>query len=66
MRERFRLAYGPVMHVEIRASGRLSEADADRVVRALAVGFLIHLVVLPLMKWIILLLVLPALLLFLL
>jgi len=54
------------MHVEIRASGRLSEADADRVVRALAVGFLIHLVVLPLMKWIILLLVLPALLLFLL
>ena len=61
MRERFRLAYGPAMDVEDRSEWGWSDADAARVARALAVAFLIRLVILPLFKWVIVQIVIPAL-----
>jgi len=54
------------MDVEDRSEWGWSEVDTARVARALAVAFLIRLVILPLLKWVIVLIVIPALVLFLL
>lgn len=55
-------AYGPVMNHE-NAGWTCSELDATRVARTLAAAFLIRYVVLPIVKWILLLLLIAALLL---
>lgn len=63
LRERFGRAYGPGMNVEIRSGWEWSEVDVARVGKAIALGLLLRLVVLPLLKWITLLLLIPTLLL---